>query len=101
MYRIAVIPGDAIGPEVVREGLKVLEAAATRTEVRYELERYDLGGERYLRTGEALPDSVLDELRGFDVIFLGAGGHPEGGPGILEKGLLLRIRLELDQHINP
>ncbi len=100
MYRIAVIAGDGIGPEVVREGLKVLEAASARTDVRYELERYDLGGERYLRTGETLPDSVLDELRGFDAIYLGAVGHPEVAPGVLEKGLLLRIRFDLDQYIN-
>ena len=100
MHRIAVIPGDGIGPEVVKEGLKVLEAAAVSSEVRYELEHYDLGGERYLRTGEALPDSVLEELRGFDAIFLGAVGHPEVAPGILEKQLLLRLRFELDQYIN-
>ena len=100
MYRIAVIGGDGIGPEVVQEGLKVLEAAATRTGVKYELEHYDLGGDRYLRTGEELPDSVLEELRGFDAIFLGAVGHPEVAPGILEKNLLLRIRFELDQYIN-
>ena len=100
MYRIAVIPGDGIGPEVVNEGLKVLEAAAAKTGVSYELEHYDLGGERYLRTEETLPDSVLEELRGFDAIFLGAVGHPEIAPGILEKGLLLRIRFELDQYIN-
>jgi 3-isopropylmalate dehydrogenase len=100
MYRIAVIAGDGTGPEVVREGLKVLEAAAARTEVRYELEHFDLGGERYLRTGEVLPDSVLEELRGFDAIYLGAVGHPEVAPGVLEKGLLLRIRFDLDQYIN-
>jgi 3-isopropylmalate dehydrogenase len=100
MYRIAVIPGDGTGPEVVREGLKVLEAAAARTEVRYELHELDLGSERYLRTGEVLPDSALDELRGFDTIYLGAIGHPEVAPGILEKGLLLRIRFELDQYVN-
>ncbi len=100
MYRIAVIPGDGTGPEVVREGLKVLEAAASKTGVRYELTHYDLGGERYLRTGEILPDSVLDELRGFDAIYLGAIGHPDVAPGILEKGLLLRLRFELDQYIN-
>ena len=100
MYRIAVIPGDGIGPEVVTEGLKVLEAAAAKTGVSYDLEHYDLGGERYLRTEETLPDSVLEELRGFDAIFLGAVGHPEIAPGILEKGLLLRIRFELDQYIN-
>ncbi len=100
MYRIAVIPGDGIGPEVVNEGLKVLEAAAAKTGVSYELEHYDLGGDRYLRTEETLPDSVLEELRGFDAIFLGAVGHPDVAPGILEKGLLLRIRFELDQYIN-
>ncbi len=100
MYRIAVIPGDGIGAEVVREGLKVLEAAAAKTGVKYELEHYDVGGDRYLATGEVLPDSVLDELRGFDTIYLGAVGHPEVAPGILEKGLLLRIRFELDQYIN-
>ena len=100
MHRIAVIPGDGTGPEVVREGLKVLEAAAAKTGVRYELTHYDLGGERYLRTGDILPDSVLDELRGFDAIYLGAIGHPDVAPGILEKGLLLRLRFELDQYIN-
>jgi len=100
MYKIAVIPGDGTGPEVVEEGLKVLQAAAQRTGVKYELTTYDLGGERYLRTGEILPDGVVDELRGFDAIFLGAIGHPEVQPGVLEKGLLLRLRFELDQYIN-
>ena len=100
MYKIAVIGGDGIGPEVVEEGLKVLEAATARTGVKYELEHYDLGGERYLRTGDELPDTVLEELRGFDAIFLGAVGHPKVAPGILEKNLLLRIRFELDQYIN-
>ena len=100
MYKIAVIGGDGIGPEVVREGLKVLEAASAKTNVRYDLHFYELGGEQYLRTGEPLPDSVLDELRGFDAIYLGAIGHPDVPPGILEKGLLLRLRFELDQYIN-
>jgi 3-isopropylmalate dehydrogenase len=99
-YRFAVIPGDGTGPEVVREGLKVLEAAASATGFRYSLQHYDLGGERYMRTGEILPDSVLEELRGFDAIYLGAVGHPDVAPGILEKGLLLRLRFELDQYIN-
>jgi len=99
-YRIAVIPGDGTGPEVVREGLKVLEAAAAATGFRYTLETYDLGGDRYLSTGDVLPDSALDELRGFDAIYLGAIGHPDVQPGILEKGLLLRLRFELDQYIN-
>ncbi len=100
MYRIAVIPGDGTGPEVVREGLKVLEAAAHATGFKYETTTYDFGGERYLRTGETLPDSAIDELRQFDVIFLGAIGHPDVAPGILEKGVLLRLRFELDQYIN-
>jgi len=100
MYRIAVLPGDGTGPEVVAEGLKVLQAAAQKTGVKYELTNYDLGGERYLRTGEILPDGVVDELRQFDAIFLGAIGHPDVPPGILEKGLLLRLRFELDQYIN-
>ena len=99
-YRIAVLPGDGTGPEVVREGLKVLDAAAAATGFRLDLEHYDLGGERYLSTGDILPDSVLEELRGFDAIYLGAIGHPDVQPGILEKGLLLRLRFELDQYIN-
>jgi 3-isopropylmalate dehydrogenase len=85
---------------VVREGLKVLEAAQKACGFSLELEDYDLGGERYLSTGDILPDSVLEELRGFDAIYLGAIGHPDVQPGILEKGLLLRLRFELDQYIN-
>jgi 3-isopropylmalate dehydrogenase len=85
---------------VVREGLKVLEAAAQATGFRYDTTTYDFGGERYLRTGEALPDSALEELRGFDAIYLGAIGHPDVPPGPLEVGILLRIRFELDQYIN-
>jgi len=100
MYRIAVLPGDGTGPEVVAEGLKVLQAVAHKTGVRYELTNYDLGGERYLRTGEIISDSLIDELRGYDAIYLGAIGHPEVAPGILEKGLLLRIRFDLDLYIN-
>ena len=99
-YKIAVLPGDGTGPEVVREGLKSLEAAAKATGFSYDLEHYDLGGERYKKTGDILPDSVLEEMRGFDAIFLGAIGHPDVEPGILEKGLLLRLRFELDQYIN-
>ena len=100
MHRIAVIPGDGTGTEVVREGLKVLEAAAQATGFRYDTTTYDFGGERYLRTGEALPDSAIEELRGFDAIYLGAIGHPDVPPGPLEVGILLRIRFELDQYIN-
>jgi len=100
VYRIAVLPGDGTGPEVVREGLKVLEAAAQGTGFRYETTHYDFGGDRYLATGEVLPDSGLEELRQFDAIFLGAIGHPDVAPGILEKGILLRLRFDLDQYIN-
>jgi 3-isopropylmalate dehydrogenase len=99
-HRIAVIPGDGTGPEVVAEGLKVLNAVAGPAGIKFDYVNYDLGGERYLRTGETLPDSVLEELRHFDAIFLGAIGHPEVAPGILEKGILLRARFELDQYIN-
>ena len=100
VHKIAVIPGDGIGPEVVREGLKVLEAAAGKYGVKYELINYDLGGEFYLRTGEVLPASILEELRQVDAIYLGAVGHPEVKPGIIEHGLLLGIRFGLDQYIN-
>ncbi len=99
-YKIAVIPGDGIGKEIIDEGLKVVEAVSERYGFRLETEEYDFGGERYLRTGETLPASAIDELRGFDSIYLGAVGHPEVAPGILEKGILLRIRFELDQYIN-
>lgn len=95
-HRIAVIGGDGIGPEVVAEGLKVARAAG----VALETVDYDLGGRRYLRTGEVLPDAVLDELRGFDAIYLGAVGTPEVPPGVLERGLLLRLRFELDLYVN-
>ncbi len=99
-HRIAVIPGDGTGPEVVAEGVKVLNAVGLAAGVKYDFTYYDLGGERYRRTGETLPDSVLAELRQFDAIYLGAIGHPEVAPGILEKGILLRARFELDQYIN-
>ena len=100
MYKIAVVPGDGTGPEVIDEGLKVLEAAAGKYGFKYEKIIYDLGGERYKRTGEILPDSVLEELKGFDAIYLGAVGHPDVKPGILEQGLLLKIRFSLKQYIN-
>ncbi|HEX6971001.1 MAG TPA: 3-isopropylmalate dehydrogenase [Limnochordia bacterium] len=99
-YRIAVIPGDGTGPEVVREGLKVLQAASQRFGFTLETHEFDFGGERYLRTGETLPDSAISELSGFDAIYLGAIGHPAVRPGILEKGILLRLRFELDLYIN-
>ncbi len=99
-YKIAVIGGDGTGPEVVREGLKVLGAASNRYGFSCELTEYDFGGDRYLRTGEVLPDSAADELRQYHAIYLGAIGHPDVKPGILEKGILLRLRFELDQYIN-
>ncbi|HNZ38647.1 MAG TPA: 3-isopropylmalate dehydrogenase [Candidatus Latescibacteria bacterium] len=100
MYKIAVIPGDGTGPEVVAEGLKCIAAVAEKFSFKYETTTFDFGGERYLRTGETLPDGALDELREFDAIYLGAIGHPDVKPGILEKGILLRTRFELDQYIN-
>jgi 3-isopropylmalate dehydrogenase len=100
MHKIAVIPGDGTGPEVVREGLKVLAAVSEIDGFQYETVEYDLGGDRYLATGEVLPDAALDELATFDAIYLGAVGHPDVAPGILEKGLLLRLRFELQQYIN-
>jgi 3-isopropylmalate dehydrogenase len=100
MYKIAVIPGDGTGPEVVKEGLKAMKAVSERFHFKYQLEHYDLGGERYLKTGETLPDSVLEELKKVDAIYLGAIGHPEVKPGVLEKGILLKARFQLDQYIN-
>jgi len=99
-YDIAVMPGDGTGPEVVAEGLKVLEAAAAWAGFSYKLTPYDFGAERYLRTGETLPDSGIEELRGHDAILLGAIGHPDVKPGILEHGILLKARFVLDLYIN-
>ncbi len=99
-YNIAVLPGDGTGPEMVREGIKVLEAAGQKQGFKLAFHPYDLGGERYLRTGETLPDSVLQELKACNAIYLGAVGHPEVKPGILETGILLKIRFSLDQYIN-
>ncbi len=99
-YRIAVIEGDGTGPEVIREGIKVLSTVSRKFKVKLEFVNYDLGGERYKKSGEILPDSALAEFRKMDAMFLGAIGHPDVKPGILEKGLLLRMRFELDQYIN-
>jgi 3-isopropylmalate dehydrogenase len=99
-YKIAVIPGDGTGPEVVQEGLKVLAAVSGVEGFKTELVDYDFGGERYLKTGETLPDSALEELRVMDAIYLGAIGHPKVKAGILEKGILLHIRFALDLYIN-
>ncbi len=100
VYHIGVIPGDGTGPEVVAEGLKVLEAIAKRTRVSFQFERYNFGGEHYLKTGEILPDSAIREMKELDAIYLGAIGHPEVKPGILEKGILLNLRFSLDLYIN-
>lgn len=99
-YQIAVIPGDGTGLEVVNEGRKALQAAAARFGFKLNMTDFDFGGDRYLRTGEVLPKTAVDELRQFDAIYLGAIGHPEVKPGILEKGILLKLRFELDQYIN-
>lgn len=99
-YKIGTIPGDGTGPEVIAEGIKVLNTVSQKYGFRLTYTTYDLGGERYLRTGETIPDNVLSELKGQDAIFLGAIGHPGVTPGILEKDILLRTRFELDQYIN-
>ena len=99
-YDIAVIGGDGTGPEVTREAVKVAEAAGRKFGFRLNWHPYDFGGDRYLRTGEVLPDSAVSELRKFKAIYLGAVGHPGVKPGILEKGILLRLRFELEQYIN-
>lgn len=99
-YKIAVIPGDGTGPEVVAEGIKVLKAASCKFGFKLEFTPFDFGGERYLKTGETLPDSAIAEFRKFDSIYLGAIGHPDVKPGILETGILLKARFALDQYIN-
>jgi len=99
-YNVALLPGDGTGPEVLAEGIKVVQAASEKFGFTMKFTRYDLGGQRYMKTGEVLPDSVVDELRQHDAIYLGAIGHPDVKPGILEKGILLRLRFELDQYIN-
>ena len=99
-YKIAVIPGDGTGPEVVREGKKVLEVAAQKFGFGLETTEFDFGGDRYIATGEVLPESAAEDMKAFDAIFLGAIGHPDVKPGILEKGILLKLRFDLDQYIN-
>ena len=99
-YKIAVIPGDGTGPEVVREGLKVLKAVSKTAGFKYSLKEFPYGAEHYLETKEVLPDSALEEFKKFDVIYLGAVGDPRVKPGILEKELLLKIRFDLRQYIN-
>ena len=98
--RIASIPGDGTGPEVTAEAMKVLAAVSKLDGFAYEVETLDWGGDRYLRSGELIPEGGLELLRTKSAIFLGAIGHPEVAPGILEKGLLLELRFKLDQYVN-
>jgi 3-isopropylmalate dehydrogenase len=99
-HNIAVIGGDGTGPEVTREAIKVCEAASSKFGFKLNWQHYDFGGDRYLKTGEVLPDSAVEEFRKYKAIYLGAVGHPGVQPGILEKGILLRLRFELEQYIN-
>ncbi len=98
--RVAVVPGDGTGPEVVAEAVKVLDSVAAPSSIYVDYEHHDLGGQRYLRTGDLLPDSALKSLREADAILFGAVGHPDVAPGILERGIILRLRHELGQYIN-
>ncbi len=100
MIKIGIIAGDGVGPEVIAEGLKVLERVGELEGLAYTLRPVDIGGERYLKTGEVLPDAALRELRDVDAILLGAVGHPQVPPGVLEKGILLRLRFDFQQYIN-
>ncbi len=100
MYKLAIIGGDGTGPEVVREGMKVLEAASKKFGFKYEATPFDFGGERYLKTGKTIDDGDIAELKKYSAIFLGAIGHPQVKPGILEAGILLKLRFSLDQYIN-
>lgn len=99
-YDIATIPGDGTGPEVIREGRKVLDAAAKKFGFQINWTEFDFGGDRYLRTGEPMPKNASDEMRKFAAIYLGAIGHPDVKPGVLEHGILLKLRFELEQYIN-
>jgi len=100
MYKIAVIPGDGTGPEVVAEAMKVLDAASKKFKFSYESKTYDFGGERYLKTGKTIDDNDVLEMKQYSAILLGAIGHPDVKPGILETGILLKLRFALDQYIN-
>ncbi len=95
-HKIGIIGGDGIGPEVISEGLKVIEAAG----INLDLHNYDLGGSRYIKDGTILPDSILQEWRSLDALYLGAVGTPDVPPGVIERGLLLKMRFELDLYIN-
>ena len=100
MYKIAVIGGDGTGPEVVKEGLKVLKRVSEKFGFKYETTMFDFGGERYLKTGKTVDEKDIEELRKYSAIYLGAIGHPDVKPGILEQGILLKTRFGLDQYIN-
>jgi 3-isopropylmalate dehydrogenase len=100
VYKIAVIPGDGTGPEVIREGLRVIRAASEKIGFSYQAKTYDFGGERYLKTGATISEEEIEELKTHDAIYLGALGHPQVKPGILEQGVLLKLRFSLDQYIN-
>jgi 3-isopropylmalate dehydrogenase len=100
MYNIALIPGDGIGPEIIREGKKVIEAASSQYGLEINWIEFPFGAEHYLKTGELLPDSALKEIKDMDAIYFGAVGDPRVKPGILEKGILLKIRFYFDQYIN-
>ena len=100
MYRIAVIPGDGTGPEVVREGLKVLKKISSVFQIDFDFKEFNFGGDRYLKTGKTVTEEDIEELRSFHAIYLGAIGHPDVKPGVLEKGILLTLRFSLDQYIN-
>lgn len=99
-YKVAIVPGDGTGPEVVAEGVKVLKAVEAKSDFKLNMQSFALGGEHYKKTGEVLNPETLEELKKYDAIFLGAIGHPDVKPGILEKGLLLNLRFSLDQYIN-
>lgn len=99
-YKIAVIGGDGTGPEVVREGLKVLAVCGKKYNFTLSLKEFDFGGERYLKTGKTIDKKDIVELKKYDAIYLGAIGHPQVKPGILETGILLKLRFSLDQYIN-
>jgi 3-isopropylmalate dehydrogenase len=99
-YNIALLPGDGTGPEVLQEGVKVLKVAAAKFGFKLNFTTYDFGAARFLKTGEVLPPNASEELKKHHAIFLGAIGHPDVKPGILEKGILLKLRFDLDQYIN-
>ena len=100
LYKIAVVPGDGTGPEVVAEGVKVLNAVASKCDFSFDFLEHNIGGEQYLASGEILTESQIESLAASDAVYLGAIGHPDVKPGILEKGILLKLRFEFDQYIN-